>query len=54
MLSFVPSALLVAVTAHIGTEIVSAPYLWVIPLVLFLASFVIVFRDRGSCRAGFS
>ena len=46
LLSFVPSALLVAVTAHIGTEIVSAPYLWVIPLVLFLASFVIVFRDR--------
>jgi spermidine synthase len=46
VLSFVPSALLVAVTAHIGTEIVSAPYLWVIPLVLFLASFVIVFRDH--------
>jgi hypothetical protein len=46
LLSFVPSALLVAVTAHIGTEIISAPYLWVIPLVLFLASFVIVFRDR--------
>ena len=46
LLSFVPSALLVAVTAHIRTEIVSAPYLWVIPLVLFLASFVIVFRDR--------
>ena len=45
LLSFVPSALLVAVTAHIGTEIVSAPYLWIIPLVLFLASFVIVFRQ---------
>jgi hypothetical protein len=46
LLSFVPSALLVAVTAHIGTEIISAPYLWVIPLVLFLLSFVIVFRDH--------
>jgi len=45
-LSFAPSALLVAVTAHIGTEIVSAPYLWVAPLALYLASFVIVFRDR--------
>ena len=52
LLSFVPSALLVAVTAHIGTEIVSAPYLWVIPLVLFLASFVIVFRDREIVSRG--
>jgi hypothetical protein len=45
LLSFVPSSLLVAVTAHIGTEVISAPYLWIIPLALFLATFVIAFRD---------
>ena len=46
LLSFVPSALLVAVTAQIATDVASAPFLWVIPLALFLATFVLVFRER--------
>ena len=46
LLSFLPSALLIAVTAHIATEVVSAPFLWVVPLALFLATFAIVFRER--------
>jgi len=37
---------MVAVTAHIGTEVVSAPFLWVVPLALYLATFVLVFRTR--------
>ena len=45
-LAFVPTALLVAVTAHISTDIASAPFLWVIPLALFLLTFVLVFRTR--------
>ena len=45
-LSFVPSALLVAVTAHISTDIAPAPFLWVIPLALYLLTFVLIFRDR--------
>ena len=44
--AFVPSALMVAVTTHIGTEVVSAPFLWVIPLALYLATFVLVFRAQ--------
>ena len=44
--AFVPAALMVAVTAHIGTEVVSAPFLWVVPLALYLATFVLVFRTR--------
>ena len=44
--SFVPSALLVSVTAHISTDVAAAPLLWVIPLGLFLLSFVITFRER--------
>lgn len=45
-LSFVPSALLVAVTAHISTDIAPTPFLWVIPLALYLLTFVLIFRDK--------
>ena len=45
-LSFVPSALLVAVTAHISTDVAAAPFLWVIPLALFLLTFIITFQRR--------
>lgn len=44
-LAAVPSGLLVAVTAHISTDIAAAPLLWVLPLALYLLTFVIVFRD---------
>lgn len=46
-LAFVPSALLIAVTSHISTDIAAAPFLWVIPLALFLATFVLTFRAGG-------
>ena len=45
-LAFVPSALLVATTAHLSTDVASAPFLWVIPLALFLLTFVLIFRDK--------
>ena len=40
---FVPSGLLVAVTAHISTDVASAPFLWIAPLALYLLSFVLAF-----------
>lgn len=43
--SFVASGLLVSVTAHISADVASAPLLWVLPLALFLATFVAAFRD---------
>ena len=43
-LSFVPSGLLVAVTAHISTDVAAAPLLWVLPLALYLMTFVLAFR----------
>ena len=46
-LAFVPSALLIAVTSHISTDIASAPFLWIVPLALFLATFVLTFRHGG-------
>jgi hypothetical protein len=45
-LALVPAALLTAVTTHIATDIASAPLLWVIPLALYLATFVLAFQDR--------
>lgn len=46
-LAFVPSALLTAFTTHVATDVASAPLIWVIPLSLYLATFVIVFRERA-------
>jgi SAM-dependent methyltransferase len=46
-LAFVPSAMLVAVTSHISTDIASAPFLWVVPLAIFLATFIFTFRSGG-------
>ncbi len=43
-LAAVPSGLMIAVTAHISTDIAAAPLLWVIPLALYLLTFVIVFQ----------
>lgn len=45
-LAAVPSGLLVAVTAHISTDIAAAPFLWVIPLALFLLTFVFAFARK--------
>lgn len=46
-LAFVPSGLLTAFTTHIATDVASAPLIWVIPLSLYLATFVVVFRERA-------
>ncbi len=48
--SAVPSGLLVAFTTHLSTDIAAAPFLWVVPLALFLLTFVMVFRDRPVVR----
>ncbi len=45
-LAFVPSALLVAVTAHISTDIAAAPFLWIVPLALFLSTFIFTFARK--------
>jgi hypothetical protein len=46
-ISAVPSGLLVAVTAYISTDIAAAPLLWVIPLSLYLLTWVLVFQRRS-------
>ncbi len=45
-LGAVPAGLLIAVTAHISTDVAAVPLLWVVPLALYLLTFVIVFQRR--------
>ncbi|WP_191558008.1 spermidine synthase [Brevundimonas aurantiaca] len=46
LLAAVPSSLMLGVTAHLSTDVASAPFLWVIPLALYLLTFVIAFQNR--------
>lgn len=45
-LAFLPSSLSLGVTSYITTDIASVPLIWVIPLALYLLSFVDAFRTR--------
>ncbi len=44
-LAFVPSSLLLGLTNFISTDIASVPLLWIIPLTVYLLSFIIVFSN---------
>lgn len=51
-LAAVPSGLMLSTTTHLTTDIFAMPLLWVIPLGIYLLSFVIAFSDRrGPARA---
>ncbi|WP_347986838.1 fused MFS/spermidine synthase [Methylomonas sp. AM2-LC] len=43
VLAFVPSSLLLGFTQFISTDIASVPLLWIVPLTLYLLSFILVF-----------
>ena len=45
-LAFVPSSLMLAVTSKISTDLGAVPLVWVIPLALFLLTFVLTFTQR--------
>lgn len=46
VLAAVPSGLMLSTTTHLTTDIVAMPLLWVVPLALYLLSFVIAFAER--------
>jgi SAM-dependent methyltransferase len=46
VLAFIPSSLLLGVTEHITVDITSAPLLWVVPLTLYLLTFIFAFARR--------
>jgi hypothetical protein len=53
-LAAVPSGLLIAVTAHISTDVAAVPLLWVAPLALYLLTFVIAFQTHPIVPHGFA
>ena len=52
LLAFVPSSLVLGVTTHVTTDLVAVPLLWVVPLALYLLSFVVVFARRRAVPRG--
>lgn len=51
--SAIPSALLCAVTLHITTDVASFPLIWVLPLAIYLLTFMLVFADKPIGRSFF-
>jgi hypothetical protein len=50
VLSAIPAGLVIAVTSHLTTDIAAGPFLWVLPLALYLLTFVGTFRERPWLR----
>ncbi len=50
LLAFVPSSLMLGVTTYLTTDIASIPLLWVLPLSLYLLTFVLAFAPGGPNR----
>jgi hypothetical protein len=47
-LAFLPSSLLLSVTVHLTADVASIPFLWVVPLGLYLLTYIFAFSARGS------
>ncbi|MBL8711376.1 MAG: fused MFS/spermidine synthase [Alphaproteobacteria bacterium] len=45
-LAFIPSCLLMGVTTYITSDVISAPLVWILPLALYLLTFVIAFSSK--------
>jgi hypothetical protein len=50
-LAAVPSSLLMGVTTYLSTDVAAVPLLWIIPLALYLLTFVIVFAHQPTVSA---
>jgi hypothetical protein len=46
LLAFAPSSLLLGVTTYLSTDIAAVPLLWVVPLAIYLLTFVLVFARK--------
>jgi hypothetical protein len=52
LLAAVPSILLMAVTSHLSSNVAPIPFLWVVPLALYLLSFILCFDSDRWYRRG--
>ena len=50
-LVFIPSSWLMGVTTYLTTDLAAIPLLWVIPLAIYLVSFILAFASIGSRRS---
>jgi len=49
-LAFIPSSLMLGVTAYVSTDIAAVPLLWILPLSLYLLSFIVAWRSMADRR----
>lgn len=47
-LAFLPSSLMLGVTTYLSTDVAAVPLLWIIPLAVYLATFILAFSRRWS------
>ncbi len=52
LLAAVPSSLLLGVTTHLTTDIASVPLLWIVPLALYLLTYIMAFARRSVIPEG--
>ena len=45
-LALIPSSLMLGVTTHISTDVASMPLIWIIPLSLYLLTFILAFANK--------
>ena len=50
LLAFVPSSLMLGVTTFIATDVASVPLIWIIPLALYLSTFILAFGKKQIIR----
>lgn len=46
LLAFVPSSLLLSITAYLTADVAAVPLFWLVPLALYILSFIIVFAKK--------
>ena len=46
LLAAAPSSLMLGVTSHLTADVASAPFLWVVPLALYLVTFILAFAAK--------
>lgn len=46
LLAFVPSSLMLGVTTFIATDVASVPLIWIVPLALYLSTFILAFGKK--------
>ncbi len=51
VMAFVPSSLMLGVTTYISSDLAAVPLLWVLPLALYLVTFIVAFSPRNPLTA---